>query len=236
MRGAHEESSTSDSSGSLFSRTKPRGLLPDKGNRPARPPQGEFWGRIPAPRRSPALDLKSECCAQLSFRLQCYQDWGSSGEIQHGDWGEEAGRKVPALFFLPRCFPEVMNFGALSWGGPRFTAIGHLVSSACLSRFRCARLFVTQAPPSTGFSRQEYQSGLPCPLPGDLPDPGIEPVSLMSPAWAGGFLLVGATWLVPHLLKPAPVNMPLFLPPTPSHSPLPINRLQARSLVLPNAL
>ena len=31
-----------------------------------------------------------------------------------------------------------------------------------------------QAPPSTGFSRQEYWSGLPLPSPGDLPDPGIE--------------------------------------------------------------
>ena len=33
------------------------------------------------------------------------------------------------------------------------------------------------------FSRQEYWSGLPCPPPGDLPDPGIEPVSPASPAW-----------------------------------------------------
>ena len=32
-----------------------------------------------------------------------------------------------------------------------------------------------QAPPSVGFSRQEYWSGLPFPFPGDLPDPGIEP-------------------------------------------------------------
>ena len=34
-----------------------------------------------------------------------------------------------------------------------------------------------QAPLSMGFSRQEYQSGLPFPPPGDLPDPGIKPVS-----------------------------------------------------------
>ena len=34
-----------------------------------------------------------------------------------------------------------------------------------------------QAPPSVGFSRQEYWSGLPFPSPGDLPDPGIEPRS-----------------------------------------------------------
>ena len=35
-----------------------------------------------------------------------------------------------------------------------------------------------QAPLSLGFSRQEYWSGLPCPPPGDLPNPGIEPRSL----------------------------------------------------------
>ena len=34
-----------------------------------------------------------------------------------------------------------------------------------------------QAPLSMGFSRQEYWSGLPCPSPGDLPDPGMEPRS-----------------------------------------------------------
>ena len=39
-----------------------------------------------------------------------------------------------------------------------------------------------QAPLSMGFSGQEYWSGLPCPPPGDLPDPGIEPISLASPA------------------------------------------------------
>ena len=47
----------------------------------------------------------------------------------------------------------------------------------------CVQLFATpwtvalQAPPSIGFSRQEYWSGLPFPSPRDLPDPGIEPKS-----------------------------------------------------------
>ena len=40
-----------------------------------------------------------------------------------------------------------------------------------------------QAPQSMGFSRQEYWSGLPCPLLGDLPDPGIKPMSPVAPAW-----------------------------------------------------
>ena len=43
-----------------------------------------------------------------------------------------------------------------------------------------------QAPLSMGFSRQEYWSGLPCPPPADLPDPGVKPASLKFPALAGG--------------------------------------------------
>ena len=70
-----------------------------------------------------------------------------------------------------------------------------------LSRFSYVQLFVTpwtvvwQAPLSMGFSRQEYWSWLPRPSPGDLPDPGIEPMSLRSPALGGGlFFTTSATW------------------------------------------
>ena len=57
----------------------------------------------------------------------------------------------------------------------------------------CVQFFVTpwtvdhQAPLSMGFSRQEYWNKLPFPTAGDLPDPGIKPVSLASPALVGGF-------------------------------------------------
>ena len=51
-----------------------------------------------------------------------------------------------------------------------------------------------QAPRSMGLSRQDYWSGLPCPSPGDLPDPGIKPASLMSPVLAGRFFTTSATW------------------------------------------
>ena len=44
-----------------------------------------------------------------------------------------------------------------------------------------------QAPLSLGLSRQEYWSRLPCPPPGDPPDPGIECASPMTPRTAGGF-------------------------------------------------
>ena len=51
-----------------------------------------------------------------------------------------------------------------------------------------------QAPLSMGFSRQEYWSELPCPHPGDLPNPGTQPGSLASPALAGRFFTTSATW------------------------------------------
>ena len=52
---------------------------------------------------------------------------------------------------------------------------------------------------SWGFSRQVYWSGLPCPPPRDLPDPGIEPASLMSPALVGGFFITSANWEAPSV-------------------------------------
>ena len=69
-----------------------------------------------------------------------------------------------------------------------------------LSRFSHVQLFATpwtvacQALLSMGFPRQEYWSGLPFLSPGDLPNPGVEPASLMSPALAGRFFTTGATW------------------------------------------
>ena len=55
----------------------------------------------------------------------------------------------------------------------------HLIcTSEPLKLLSRVQLFVAhQAPPSMGFSRQEYWSGLPFPSPGDLPDPGIKPRS-----------------------------------------------------------
>ena len=77
----------------------------------------------------------------------------------------------------------------------------HFCINACmLSCFRNVRLIVIlwtiahQASLSLGFSRQEYWSGLPCPPPGDLPNPGTEPVTLLSPALPGRFFTTSTTW------------------------------------------
>ena len=63
-----------------------------------------------------------------------------------------------------------------------FVVVVQLPSCVSLSATPWTAAF--QGPLSMGFSRQEYWSGLPFPSQGDLPDPGIEP---MSPALAGGF-------------------------------------------------
>ena len=69
------------------------------------------------------------------------------------------------------------------------------------SHFCPVRLFGTtpwcvahQTPLSMGFSRQAHWSGLPFPPPGDLPNPGIKPMSLTSPALADGFFTTSVTW------------------------------------------
>ena len=92
-----------------------------------------------------------------------------------------------------------------------------------LSRFYHVQLFVTpwtvahQAPLCMGFSRQEYWSGLPCPPPGDLPDPGIEPSSLYCPAWQVHSLPgvpIKQVWCLnfsfKSLLHPQPASLPLL--------------------------
>ena len=79
-----------------------------------------------------------------------------------------------------------------------------MISACMLSRFSCVQFCVTprtvacQAPLSVGSFRQEYWSRLPFPSPGDLPDPGIEPTSFMSPALAGSFLTTSAPWETPR--------------------------------------
>ena len=69
------------------------------------------------------------------------------------------------------------------------------VCAQSLSRvplFAASWTVVFQSPLSMEFSRQEYWNGLPFPSPGDLPDAGIEPASLVSPALAGRFFATNA--------------------------------------------
>ena len=80
---------------------------------------------------------------------------------------------------------------------------GKILLVCCAQMFSHVWLFATpwsvahQAALSMGFSQQACWNRMPFPSPGDLPDPGIELASLLSPAFAGGFFTTSATWEVP---------------------------------------
>ena len=92
-----------------------------------------------------------------------------------------------------------METGAYDRDSPSWPNSSQIAWTAASSYFVCAMCTIAQsgpalatswtvalqAPPSMGFSRQEYWSGLPFPSPGDLPNPGMD---LASPALAGRIL------------------------------------------------
>ena len=68
---------------------------------------------------------------------------------------------------------------------------------SCLTHCDPVDYIAHQASLSMGFSRQEYWSVFTCPPSGDLPNPGVKPISLTSPALSGRFLTTRATWEAP---------------------------------------
>ena len=110
----------------------------------------------------------------------------------------------------------LINFHKIEHKTIPFCLCQPIVACVYAQLLSCVRLFATpqtvahQAPRSMGFSRQEYWSGLPCPPPGDLPNPGIEPMSLMSPALAGGYFTTSTTWEVPSQLTTRKINQIQF--------------------------
>ena len=100
-------------------------------------------------------------------------------------------------------FGEFFTFPTLL--SPHFLSCLHLHSPFKISRTHAKSLqshptlmtlwtVAHQAPLCMRFSRQEYWNELLCPPPGDLPDPGFEPMSHMSPALAGVFFTTSVTW------------------------------------------
>ena len=85
----------------------------------------------------------------------------------------------PYHFWTPRTVREQISKSAslvFCWDSPR-KVMFYAQSLSCVQLFVTPRIAAHQAPLSMGFSRQEYQSGLPCSLPGNLPNPGIKPRS-----------------------------------------------------------
>ena len=114
---------------------------------------------------------------------QCKQTWNS---------------ELPNLQGMTR--PLMVAHSAAVTVGSLLSCWFYWLCAYMLSHFSHVWLFATpwtvacQTPLSMGFSRQEYWSGLPLAPQGDLPDPEIEPASLVSPALAGRFFTTSTTW------------------------------------------
>ena len=131
----------------------------------------------------------------------CYWEHGARYTGLGGDLNTlYHGLLVPSLIFTCFIHPGPHSFLLVIWSVFSHTYTSVRAFWCVLSCFSCVWLFVSlwaiacQASLSLQFSRQESWRGLPCPSSGDLPDPGIEPVSLKPAALAGKFFTTGATW------------------------------------------
>ena len=111
---------------------------------------------------------------------------------------------IPAL--IPPTPPSTPNPPSPPPSGWACACMHAKSHQSCPTLFNSVHCSARQAPLSMGFSRQDYWSELPCPPPGDLPDPGIKPVSLKSPALAGRFFTTSTPWEAPDLCLPAPIH------------------------------
>ena len=134
------------------------------------------------PRAAPSPRAQRQERSEVS---RATQEWGGNVHMEcgasHHD-GEGTTSRGPAF---PVWEGKDVSFG---------TYRGHVKSPPSSRLSATPWTLARQAPLSTVFCRREYWSGLPCPPPGDLPNPGIETASLKSPALAGRFFTTSATW------------------------------------------
>ena len=116
------------------------------------------------------------------------------------EWDLKKKNNLCVVFFLSFPLPLVLKWSSTTDDDNGNNSFNDGLCACLLSCFSCVSLFATpwtvthKATLSRGFSRQEYWSGLPCPPPGDLPNPGIEPESLVSNVhWQEGSLLLAST-------------------------------------------
>ena len=129
-------------------------------------------------------------------RVGCPQESrGHSGGTWSDRHQEPKSKSPEASELSPQC-DSVFD---LPPGYTQASALGSAWPCVCMSAQSCLTLCgpMDCSPTVTSvhrIARQEYWSGLPFPTPGDLPDPWIETVSLVSPALADGFFTTGAIW------------------------------------------
>ena len=150
------------------------------------------------------LQAKNMIQLQLTPEMFGCSAKGSVGCKGHGPGEENLDGCNPACRINPnrskeRQETERTQYGMRLWIQPSLTQFSLVQFFATLWTIVC------QAPLSMGFSGQEYWSGLPCPLPGELPNPMIEPTSPASLALQADLYrgATGATWIQPRV-KPNP--------------------------------
>ena len=104
---------------------------------------------------------------------------------------------IHAMKYYPDIKRNKVLIHATTWKNFENIMLSDMHAQSCLTL--CD--LMDYSPPSTPqalllmrFSRQEYWSGLPCPFPGDLHNPGIKSASFGSPALVGRFFTTSATW------------------------------------------
>ena len=142
--------------------------------------------------RQPAIILP------LIYTEICSEPWANG----HSTWGQDGARIWVLISLVLKATFLPFQLLLLQWGSykTRSTKSGpggqqnHVCVSNPLWLFATPWTVAHQVPLSKKFPRHEYWNELPCPPSGDLPDPGIKLMFLMSPALVGGFFTTSATW------------------------------------------
>ena len=151
-------------------------------------PHGLQHARLPCPSPTPRACSNSSpsnqwCHPTISSSVvpfSCLQSFPSSGSFPMSQFFTSGGQSIKvsaSASVLPKV--SIVNVSTIS----TVNVIRKRTNKNKMKSLRLVQLFVTlwtvayQAPPSMGFSRQEYWSGLPFPSPGDLPDSGTKPGS-----------------------------------------------------------
>ena len=172
-------------------------------------PHGLQYTKLPCSSQTPGTCSNSCPSSQWchptisSIFSSCPQSFPASGSFPKNQFFTSGGQSIGVSASAPVLPMNIQDWFPLAWTGLISCCLSILYIIVCtwvLNCFSFVRLCATLrtvvhwALLSTGVSRQEYWSRLQCPPLGDLPDPGIKPESLTSPALAGRFFTASTTW------------------------------------------
>ena len=126
--------------------------------------------------------LTAQASANTTVEGFCGRRWEPLYQHITGLYQREVAATRTTVEHRELCSVLCGSLAGRGFGGRRRVCV-----LSCVQPFATPRTRACQAALSMGCSRQEYWSGLPFPPPGNLPNPGIKPASLVSPALASRF-------------------------------------------------